>query len=62
MTQDPGATHNFATQAFTKGMGVLSRSLALSLKVLGDKMINQDAREYNLILKDMHRIRHSVTG
>ena len=37
---------------FVKGLSLPSRPLTLNLKVLGNKMINQDAREYSLILKD----------
>ena len=36
--------------------------MALSLKVIGNKMVNQYRREYILILKDMHGARHSVTA
>ena len=60
--ENPGATHNFVIHAFAKGLSLPSRLLALSIKVLGNKMINQDTMEYSLILKDMHGIRHSATA
>ena len=60
--EDPGARHNFGTHAFTEPMSLPSRLLALSLKVLGNKMIKQYTKEYNLILKDMHGTRHSLTA
>ena len=49
--EDPGATNNFLTHTFAEGINLPSRPLALSRKVLGNKMVNQDTRDYNLILK-----------
>ena len=38
--EDPGTTNNYVTHTFEEGMNFPSRPLALSLKVLGNKMFN----------------------
>ena len=60
--QDALITRNGAQVAFEEGMNLPSGPLALSLEVLGNKMVNQDTREYSLIINDMHWTRHSVTA
>ena len=62
VNEDLGATNNCVTHAFAEVMNLHSRQLAFSLKVLGNKVVNQDTKEYSLILQDMHGTKHSVTA